>query len=161
MDLSVTPKTKTTKIMKRKIALFTALLALSGLAFYTNTSAFAQSTNAPQVRESRERHPAIRAAIRELERAKLELKNANHDFGGHRVRSFEGMRRRDRGTETRTAIRQEIKQQLSPHAVWLFRRHFLFQHAHRLCGQIQNRAGKQTKPEHPDDAEANGELRWL
>lgn len=31
-----------------------------------------------------ERHPHIRAAIRELEQAKHELQTANHDFGGHR-----------------------------------------------------------------------------
>ena len=31
-----------------------------------------------------EKHPHIRAAIRELEGAKKELKEAAHDFGGHR-----------------------------------------------------------------------------
>jgi hypothetical protein len=72
--------------MKRKIALFTTLLALSGLAVYTNTTAFAQSTNPPAAPtvEHHERHPAIRAAIHNLEKAKIELKNAAHDFGGHR-----------------------------------------------------------------------------
>jgi hypothetical protein len=72
--------------MKRKIALFTTVLALSGLAIYTNTTAFAQTTTntPPTVAGSHERHPAIHAAIRALERAKIELKNAAHDFGGHR-----------------------------------------------------------------------------
>ena len=70
--------------MKRKIALFTTLIALSGLAICSNTSVFAQSTNAPVVREHHERHPAIHAAIRELEHARTELKDAAHDFGGHR-----------------------------------------------------------------------------
>lgn len=32
-----------------------------------------------------ERHPHIRAAIRELEQAKHELQTAAHDFGGHRA----------------------------------------------------------------------------
>jgi hypothetical protein len=32
-----------------------------------------------------ERHPAIRAAIRSLARARQDLKVAKHDFGGHRV----------------------------------------------------------------------------
>lgn len=32
-----------------------------------------------------ERHPEIRRAIRALERAKDHLRNADHDFGGHRV----------------------------------------------------------------------------
>lgn len=31
-----------------------------------------------------EHHPHIRAAIRELQEAKQELKTADHDFGGHR-----------------------------------------------------------------------------
>jgi hypothetical protein len=35
--------------------------------------------------ERNERHPAIRAAIRSLEKAKNEMQHANHDFGGHRV----------------------------------------------------------------------------
>jgi hypothetical protein len=33
----------------------------------------------------KERHPYIRAALRELRAAKKELKAAAHDFGGHRV----------------------------------------------------------------------------
>jgi hypothetical protein len=36
-----------------------------------------------------ERHPAIRAAIRSLERAKDELQHADHDFGGHRAEAME------------------------------------------------------------------------
>ena len=32
-----------------------------------------------------EKHPEIRAAIRSLERAKLDLQRAAHDFGGHRA----------------------------------------------------------------------------
>ncbi len=70
--------------MKRKIALFTTVVALSGLALYSNTSAFAQSTNPPVTGVHTEHHPAIHAAIRSLEKAKLELKAAAHDFGGHR-----------------------------------------------------------------------------
>jgi hypothetical protein len=35
--------------------------------------------------ERNERHPAIRAAIRSLEKAKDEMQHAAHDFGGHRV----------------------------------------------------------------------------
>lgn len=34
--------------------------------------------------EKNERHPAIRAAIKALERAKADMQAANHDFGGHR-----------------------------------------------------------------------------
>jgi hypothetical protein len=32
-----------------------------------------------------EKYPHIRAALRELDGAKLELQNAPHDFGGHRA----------------------------------------------------------------------------
>ena len=32
-----------------------------------------------------EKHPEIRAAVRSLERAKLDLQRADHDFGGHRA----------------------------------------------------------------------------
>ena len=38
-----------------------------------------------------ERHPAIRAAIRSLEKAKIELQHAAHDFGGHRVEAIEAI----------------------------------------------------------------------
>jgi hypothetical protein len=80
------PNKKNKPIMKRKIALFTTLLALSGLALYTNNSAFAQTPPAPAPAPvvAHEGHPAIHAAIRALERAKVDLKNAAHDFGGHR-----------------------------------------------------------------------------
>ena len=32
-----------------------------------------------------EKYPHLRAALRELDGAKLELQNAPHDFGGHRA----------------------------------------------------------------------------
>lgn len=35
-----------------------------------------------------EPHPEINAAIRALERAKLHLQHAAHDFGGHRVEAI-------------------------------------------------------------------------
>jgi len=69
--------------MKKKIALFATLLTLSGVAIYTNTTALAED-NVPAVAQ-KEHHPAIRAAIRALERAKADMKAADHDFGGHRV----------------------------------------------------------------------------
>ncbi len=37
---------------------------------------------------TRERHPEIRKAISALERAKTDMKRANHDFGGHRVEAL-------------------------------------------------------------------------
>jgi hypothetical protein len=41
--------------------------------------------------KKRERHPHIRAAIRELREAKKELEHAAHDFGGHRVEAIEAV----------------------------------------------------------------------
>jgi hypothetical protein len=35
--------------------------------------------------DGKERHPHIRAAIRELRESKKDLLRADHDFGGHRV----------------------------------------------------------------------------
>jgi len=42
-------------------------------------------------REGNERHPHIRAAIRELQEAKKELQTAAHDFGGHRKEAIEAI----------------------------------------------------------------------
>ncbi len=36
----------------------------------------------------KERHPHVRAAIRELHEAKRDLQKADHDFGGHRVEAI-------------------------------------------------------------------------
>jgi hypothetical protein len=75
--------------MKRKLALYTTLLALAGVAFYGTSTVLAQ--NAPPApaaptapKEHKERHPAIHNAIRALEHAKADLQKADHDFGGHR-----------------------------------------------------------------------------
>jgi len=69
--------------MKSKTILVTLLLVLAGVAVYT-TTVVAQTTNAPVLRHRREIHPRIRHAIVALEDAKVELKTAAHDFGGHR-----------------------------------------------------------------------------
>ena len=52
-------------------------LALASLGVVAVGSAGAQE-------KKEERHPHIRAAIRELREAKRDLKEADHDFGGHR-----------------------------------------------------------------------------
>ena len=50
-----------------------------------------------------ERHPAIRAAINALEKAKADLQHADHDFGGHRVEAIQSI---DRAIEQlRTALK--------------------------------------------------------
>jgi len=42
------------------------------------------STSTPSSTIKHERHPAIHAAISALEKARIDLKDAAHDFGGHR-----------------------------------------------------------------------------
>lgn len=67
--------------MKSKIVILLAGLFLtSGLILGLN--AHAQPTPAT------ERHPAIRRAIASLQEARVYLKNANHDFGGHRAEAL-------------------------------------------------------------------------
>ena len=38
-----------------------------------------------------ERHPAIRAAINSLEKAKFDLMHADHDFGGHKMEAIQSI----------------------------------------------------------------------
>jgi hypothetical protein len=72
---------------KRLLALSSAcLVCLSALSY----SSLAQTTPTPAVPNEpvgphRGHHPAIRAAIAALERAKADMQAAAHDFGGHRV----------------------------------------------------------------------------
>jgi len=53
-----------------------------GIAFYSATT-LAQNTNGFRAMRQ-ERHPRIRHAVVALEAARVELKSAAHDFGGHR-----------------------------------------------------------------------------
>jgi hypothetical protein len=41
--------------------------------------------------EKKERHPRIHAAIQELKEARKDLKDADHDFGGHRKAAIESI----------------------------------------------------------------------
>lgn len=68
----------------------TLTLVLAGAlaaSVFTATSLAQYNNSAPKTApaEKKERHPAIRAAIRSLQAAKSEMQNAAHDFGGHRV----------------------------------------------------------------------------
>jgi hypothetical protein len=65
------------------VAVLTSGMLLGGLGLLAGTSADA----APQT--AKERHPHLRAAIRELREARRELQTAAHDFGGHRVEAIE------------------------------------------------------------------------
>ena len=46
---------------------------------------------ASAAQEKKERHPHIHAALKELKEARRELKEADHDFGGHRVEAIEAI----------------------------------------------------------------------
>ncbi len=63
--------------MQKQIRSFVAVSILTAglLAAYVTTGA----------ERKREAHPHIHKAIAELEETKRELKEADHDFGGHRV----------------------------------------------------------------------------
>ncbi|HYA91962.1 MAG TPA: hypothetical protein VEK32_10740 [Thermodesulfobacteriota bacterium] len=47
----------------------------------------------PKQVQVKEQHPAIRAAIKALEKAKYDLEHAAHDFGGHRAEALEAVNR--------------------------------------------------------------------
>lgn len=51
----------------------------------TAVQATTYQTTASGMRTRREQHPEIRKAIAALERAKVDMQRANHDFGGHRA----------------------------------------------------------------------------
>lgn len=60
-----------------------AVMLILGLLF-SSTMVFAQGGG-------KERHPAIRAAINALEKAKVDLQHAAHDFGGHRAEALKAV----------------------------------------------------------------------
>jgi hypothetical protein len=71
--------------LARSIAVvtFTVLLALPLVAVTQPTK-----RALPVAGTVQEPHPQIMAAIRALEAAKLHLRSAAHDFGGHRVKAI-------------------------------------------------------------------------
>jgi hypothetical protein len=62
-------------------------LVLSGLGFLGSEANAQPKPGA----EKRERHPHIRRALHELREARKELKEAAHDFGGHREDAVEAI----------------------------------------------------------------------
>jgi hypothetical protein len=74
--------------MRLSAAPLIAMLALP-LALVAATPSGPARPAAPAAAMSyAEPHPEINAAIRSLERAKLHLQKAAHDFGGHRVEAI-------------------------------------------------------------------------
>ncbi len=74
--------------MRFSAATLVAVLALPLALIAATPSGPARPATAVSVRSYPEPHPEINAAIRSLERAKLHLQNAAHDFGGHRVEAI-------------------------------------------------------------------------
>lgn len=67
-----------------RIVVLTLCLAVAGLGL--------GSAGVPVAgQEKKERHPHIHAALKELKEARKELKEADHDFGGHRVEAIEAI----------------------------------------------------------------------
>ena len=76
--------------MKISLKTVLSMAALAGALTFPVATQAAQTPAAPgQVQVKGEHHPMIRAAIRALERAKEEMKEAAHDYGGHRVEALE------------------------------------------------------------------------
>jgi hypothetical protein len=63
------------------------MLILGGLALGTGAIAAPAAAQAP----SKELHPCIRAAMHALRKAADELREAAHDFGGHRKEALEAI----------------------------------------------------------------------
>ncbi len=60
------------------------LCAGAGMASYQLFVNPPAAQAADKDKEEKERHPRLRAALHELREARKELKEADHDFGGHR-----------------------------------------------------------------------------
>ena len=78
--------------MLKKLSVATLSLALLTMTPGVMTAAApANAPNAQVLKGSKEGHPHIRAAIRELREARRELETADHDFGGHRKEAIEAV----------------------------------------------------------------------
>jgi hypothetical protein len=80
----------------RIVSVLAALVLILAITLPVMTSAAPangkETAAASQVlKGSREAHPHIRAAIRELQEARHELETAAHDFGGHRKEAIEAV----------------------------------------------------------------------
>ncbi len=80
----------------RVVSVFAAVVLILALTLPVMTSAAPPNGKATTVttqgdKRGAERHPHIRAAIRELQAAKHELETAAHDFGGHRVEAIKAV----------------------------------------------------------------------
>jgi hypothetical protein len=70
---------------KKLLTLSVAVLVCLSAAAYSVRAQTEPTPTPPVVQGAHHHHPAIRAAIGALERAKAEMQAATHDYGGHRV----------------------------------------------------------------------------
>ena len=70
--------------------LLATCLTVAGVGLWTSGGGFTVPA-AANAEEKKERHPHIHHALHELKEARKELKEANHDFGGHRVKAIEAI----------------------------------------------------------------------
>ena len=80
------------KILTTSIKMLAGAAAMAAVVLiYTPGLQAASETTATHKAEKtgHERHPHIRAAIRELREALHEMKEADHDFSGHRVAAMQ------------------------------------------------------------------------
>jgi hypothetical protein len=68
-----------------------ALLVSSGLLLGGVGIGVYDISNAAEAREKEEHHPHIRKALEELRETRRELKEADHDFKGHREEALEAV----------------------------------------------------------------------
>ncbi len=75
----------------RTILAVTGLSAMmiGGFAATVNAQGAARIAQVLVTAKARERHPEIRKAMKALQRAKVDLRRADRDFGGHRARAAE------------------------------------------------------------------------
>ena len=77
----------------KKLVRFGSALVLSGALLLGGMGLLHTDPTIAQANavEKKERHPHIRQAISELREARKELKEAAHDFGGHRKEALEAV----------------------------------------------------------------------
>ncbi len=76
--------------MSRRKGLFACLAAGLLIAVMGTLVGFTNPARAYDD-EKKEKHPRMHAAMHELKEARKELKEADHDFGGHRVEAIKAI----------------------------------------------------------------------
>ena len=81
------------RIVITLLAVFALLAALSYAATPAPKPQPAAAPHAAAVPAPQSEHPAIQAAIHHLDQAREALEKAQHDFGGHRVKAIDHIKK--------------------------------------------------------------------